>query len=140
MSKSTSGFIVYPLGTLVLWIWKKQRVVAQSTMQSEMIATGYGKVQLDWLHDLTSEIRIASKDITKRILNDHLNCVTTHNSGNFQSDGRHLRLHYRSIQEPIVRGEVEIKHVERMEMLADALNKALGGVKLGEFVEEIGHG
>jgi len=27
-----------------------------------------------------------------------------------------------------------------MEMLADALTKGLGGVKLGEFVEEIGLG
>jgi hypothetical protein len=33
-----------------------------------------------------------------------------------------------------------VKHVAGTEMLADALTKALGGVKLGEFVEEIGLG
>jgi len=109
-------------------------------MQAEMIATAYGKVQIDWLRDLTSEIGIASKDITRRILNDGLNCVTTLNSGNFQSDSRHLRLRYHSIHEAIAKGEVEIKHVAGTEMLADALTKALGGVKLGEFVEEIGLG
>ena len=48
-SKSTSGIIVYALGTLVIWKSKKQSVVAQSTMQAEMIATAYGKVQIDWL-------------------------------------------------------------------------------------------
>jgi len=132
--------VVYALGTLVIWKSKKQSVVAQSTMQAEMMATAYYKVQIDWLHDLTSEIGIASKDITRRILNDGLNCVTTLNSGNFQSDRRHLRLRYHSIHEAIAKDKIEIKHVAGKEMLADALTKALGGVKLGEFVEEIGLG
>jgi len=38
-SKSNSGIVVYALGTLVIWKSKKQSVVAQSTMQAEMIAT-----------------------------------------------------------------------------------------------------
>jgi len=46
-SKSTSGIVVYALGTLVIQKLKKQRVVAQWTMQAEMIATAYGKVQID---------------------------------------------------------------------------------------------
>jgi len=107
-------------------------------MQAEMIATVYGKVQINWLHDLTFEIGIASRDITSRILNDGLNCVMTLNSGNFQTDSWHLRLRYHSIPEAIAKDKIEIKHVAGTEMLADALTKALGGVKLGEFVEEIG--
>jgi len=55
-SKPTSGIIVYTLGTLVILKSKKQSVVAQSTMQAEMIATTNGKVQIDWLRDLISEI------------------------------------------------------------------------------------
>jgi hypothetical protein len=93
-NKSTRGIVVYALGTLVIWKSKKHSVVAQWTMQAEMIATAYGKVQIDWLHDLTFEIGIASRGITSRILNDGLNCVTTLHSGNFQSDSRHLRLQY----------------------------------------------
>ena len=88
-SKSTSGIVVYALGTLVIWKSKKQSVVAQSTMQADMIATAYGKVQIDWLRDLVSEIGIGG-GISRRILNDGLNCVTTLNTGNFQSDSRHL--------------------------------------------------
>jgi len=88
-SKSTSGIVIYALGTLVIWKSKKQSVVAQSTMQAEMIAIEYGKVQNHSLRDLTSEIGIASKHITRRILNDGLNCITTLNSGNFLSDSQH---------------------------------------------------
>jgi len=136
-SKSTSGIVVYALRTLVTWKSKKQGVVAQVTMQAEMIATEYGKVQIDWLHDLTSEIGIASNDITRRILKDGLNWVTTLNLGNFQSASRHLRLGYHLIHEAIAKGEVEIKHMVGTEMLADAPTKAVRGVKLGEFMEEI---
>jgi hypothetical protein len=109
-------------------------------MQAEMIATAYGKVRIDWLHDLTSEIGIASKQITRHMLNDGLNCVTTINSGNFQPDSWDLRLQYHSIHEAIAKDEIEITHVAGTEMLVYALTKALGGVKVGEFVEEIGLG
>jgi hypothetical protein len=138
-SKSTSGIVVYALRTLVIWKSKMQSVVAQSTMQAEMIATAYGKVQIDWLRDLISEIGIG-RGITWHILNDGLNCVTTLNSGNFESDSHHLLLWFHWIHEAIATGEIEIKHMPGMEMLADALTWALGGVKLGEFVEEIGLG
>jgi hypothetical protein len=138
-SKSTSGIVVYGLSILIIWKSNKQRVVAQLTMQAVVIATVYGKVQIDWLRDLISEIRIG-RGISNRILNDGLNSETTLNSGNFQSDSRHLRLRYDSIHEAIAKCEIEIKHVAGTEMLADALTKAFGGVKLGEFVEEIGLG
>jgi len=140
MSKRASGIVVFALGTLVIWNLKEQRVVAQSTMQAETIPRAYRKVQNDWLHDLTSEIGIASRGINKRILNHSLNCVTTLNLGNFQSNSRHLRLSYHSIEEDIAKGEIEIKHVAGTEMHAEALTTALVGVKLGEYVEDIGHG
>jgi len=48
-SQSTSHIIIFALGILVLWRSKKQTLVAQWTMQAEMIATAYCKVQLEWL-------------------------------------------------------------------------------------------
>jgi hypothetical protein len=104
-----------------------------------MIATAYGIMQIDWLRDLVSEIGIG-RGITRRIVNDGLNCVTTLNSGNFYSDSRHLRVRYHSIHEAIAKGKIEINHVSGTEMQADALTQALRGVKRGEFVEEIGLG
>jgi len=76
--------------------------------------------------------------MTQCIFNDGLNCVTTLNSSNFQSESRHLGLKYRTIHEAIAKGKIEIKHVAGTEFLADALTKALGGVKLGEFAKELG--
>ena len=94
-------------------------------------------MQIDWLRDLLSETGFGSA-MTRRILNDGLNCVMTVNSGNLQSDSRHLRLRYHLIHEAIVKGKFKIKYMAGTEILADSLTKALGGVKLGEFVEDIG--
>jgi len=55
-SKSTSGIIIVALEILVLWRSMKQTLVAQSTMQAEVISTAYGKVQLDRVWDVISEI------------------------------------------------------------------------------------
>ena len=139
-SKSTSGIVVNVLGALVIWNSKKQSIAAQSLMQAEMIAIAYSKVQIDSLRDLTAETRIDNQDITRGILNNGVHCVTTLHSANLQTDSRHLQPRYHTIHEAIANGQIEIKHVAGMEMLADALTKALGGVKLGELVADIGLG
>jgi hypothetical protein len=71
-TKSTSGIVVYTVGTLIIWKFKKQNAVAQLGIQAEMIATAYNKVQIDWLRDLISEIRIVTR-ISRRILDEGLN-------------------------------------------------------------------
>ena len=52
LSKSTSETIIYILGTLVAWKSKASLIVVQSTMEVEMIAMVYRKVQIDWLKDV----------------------------------------------------------------------------------------
>ena len=54
-----------------------------------MIAIVYGKVQIDWLQHLISEIGMG-RGITRRIPDDGLKCATTLKSGNFQSHSPHL--------------------------------------------------
>jgi hypothetical protein len=44
----------------------------------------------------------------------------------------------RTYQKAIAKGKIEMKLVAGTDMLADALTKALEGVKLGEFGVEIG--
>jgi len=97
-------------------------------------------VQINWPHDLTSEIGILKKASTRCIVNDGLNCIMTLNSCNFQSDSRHFRVRYHSMNEAIATGEIEIERVGGMEMLADAFTKSFEEGILGEFVEDIGLG
>jgi hypothetical protein len=143
--KSTTGYILFVNGILVLWKSKKQTLVAQSTMEAELIASATVKKQIDWFQGLLSEIApsllassSASSSASPLILNDNLACVTVLNSGNFKGENRYLRLRFYALHEAVATGKLAIKHIPSDKMLADGLTKALGKVKHEKFVQEIG--
>jgi hypothetical protein len=139
--KSTTGYILFVNGILVLWKSKKQTLVAQSTMEAELIASATVKKQIDWFQGLLSEIApslLASSSASPLILNDNLACVTVLNSGNFKGENRHLRLRFYNLHEAVATGKLAIQHIPSDKMLADGLTKALGKVKHETFVQEIG--
>jgi hypothetical protein len=139
--KSTTGYILFVNGILVLWKSKKQTLVAQSTMEAELIASATVKKQIDWFQGLLSEMAPslpASSSASPLILNDNLACVTVLNSGNFKGENRHLRLRFYGLHEAVATGRLLVEHVPSEEMLADGLTKALGRVKHEAFVKEIG--
>jgi transposase InsO family protein len=143
--KSTTGYILFVNGILVLWKSKKQTLVAQSTMEAELIASATVKKQIDWFRGLLSEIApslpassSASSSASPLILNDNLACVTVLNSGNFKGENRHLRLRFYTLHEAVATGKLTIQHIPSGQMLADGLTKALGKVKHEKFVQEIG--
>jgi hypothetical protein len=139
--KSTTGYLVYVLGNLVLWKSKKQTLVAQSTMESELIACAAVKRQIDWFSGLLSELapslplRFASQPL---LLNDNLACVTVLNNGNFKGDSRHLRLRFYGLHEAVATEKLLVEHVPSVDMLADGLTKALGRIKHEGFVKDLG--
>jgi hypothetical protein len=146
--KSTTGYLVYVCGILVLWKSKKQTLVAQSTMEAELIASATVKKQIDWFEGLLSELlpcipKFPSPSSTGSstqplIFNDNLACVIVLKSGNFKGKNRHLRLHFYALHEAVATGKIDLKHIPSDKMLADGLTKALGRVKHQKFVQEIG--
>ena len=49
-------------------------------------------------------------------------------------------MRYHSLHKAVAKGDLEIRRIAGMDMQANALTKALAGVKLGEFVKELGLG
>jgi hypothetical protein len=148
--KSTTGYLLYVLGILVLWKSKGQTLGAQSTMESELIASAAVKRQIDWFSCLLSDLapiltpsmqgasgtaQVSSPPV---VLNDNFPCVTVLSTGNFKGDSRHLRLRFYSLHEAIATEKLVIKHVRSDGMLAEGLKKALGRIKHEAFVKEIG--
>jgi hypothetical protein len=142
--KSTTGYLLYALGILVLWKSKKQTLVAQSTMESELIASAAVKRQIDWFSGLLSELTPslqAASGVSQSppvLLNDNLACVTVLNNGNFKGDSRHLRLRFYGLHEAVATEKLLVEHVPSVEMLADGLTKALGRIKHEGFVKDLG--
>ncbi|XP_071710976.1 secreted RxLR effector protein 161-like [Rutidosis leptorrhynchoides] len=55
-SKATSGYIFNIVGGAISWKSKKQTILAQSTMESELIALATASEEASWLRSLLAEI------------------------------------------------------------------------------------
>lgn len=55
-SKATSGYIFSIARGVVSWKSKKQTILAQSTMESKMIALAIASEEASWLRSLLAEI------------------------------------------------------------------------------------
>jgi len=138
-SKSTSGYAIYADRILVLWKSKKQGLVAQSTMEAELVSAAEAWKNLQWFNSVLHEIgHFTAKTATPTILNDNQSCIQVLNSGNFSSNSRHMRLRFHHLVDCIARESLNIRHIPTVEMCADGLTKALGGVKHREFVRMMG--
>jgi len=62
-SKATSGYIFSIAGGAVSWKSKKQTILAQSTMESEMIALATASEEASWLRSLLAEIPLWEKPL-----------------------------------------------------------------------------
>ena len=136
--KSTSAYLIYVGGTLVQWKSKKQGLVAQSTMEAELIATAEAWKQVQWMEDALRELKHETERPTLRIENDNMSTVLVLGSGNFSSSSRHLRLRFHGLVEAIASGQLEIGHIGTANMRADGLTKPLERVKLEEMKKVMG--
>ena len=139
-SKSTSGYLLYVDRILVLWKSKKQGLVAQSTMEAELVSTAEAWKNLQWIRDTLQELGHLPGETPSvpTIRNDNQGGVLVLNSGNFSSDSRHMRLRFHHLVDCIDKKLLDVQHVPTGEMIADGLTKPLGGVKHREFVKMLG--
>ena len=62
-SKATSGYIFSIAGGAISWKSKKQTILAQSTMESEMIALAAASEEASWLRSLLAKIPLWERPI-----------------------------------------------------------------------------
>jgi hypothetical protein len=134
-AKSTSGWLVFFDGALIMWKSKKQGLVAHSTMEAELIGMEHAYRQASWLRDLVKEIRSLDQAVILR--GDNKSGTDALNNG-FPNATRHLRVRYHAIRDQIESGNLVLEHVGSDEQLADGLTKPLGSVKHAAFVKEMG--
>lgn len=72
-SKVMSGYIFSKAGAAVLWKFKKQTILTQSTMESEMISLAKISEEASWLKDLLSNISLWEKLIPVVLI--HCDCI-----------------------------------------------------------------
>jgi hypothetical protein len=130
-SKATSGYIFSIAGGVVSWKSKKQTILAQSTMESEMIALATASEEASWLRCLLSEIPLWEKPMPAVLIHcDSTAAIAKIESRFYNGKRRQIRRKHSTVRELITTGAVRVDHVRTNDNLADPLTKGLAREKV----------
>jgi hypothetical protein len=129
--KATSGFIFSIAGGAVSWKSKKQTILAQSTMESEMIALATASEEASWLRCLLSEIPLWEKPMPAVLIHcDSTAAIAKIENRYYNGKRRQIRRKYNTVRDQITKGAVRVDHVRTEENLEDPLTKGLAREKV----------
>ncbi|CAJ2638269.1 unnamed protein product [Trifolium pratense] len=138
-SKATSGFIFNIAGGAVSWKSKKQTILAQSTMESELIALATASEEASWLRCLLSEIPLWEKPMPAVLIHcDSTAAIAKIKNRFYNGKRRQIRRKHNIVRESISKGAVRVDHVRTDENLADPLTKGLTKEKVYNTNVKIG--
>ncbi|GAU49932.1 hypothetical protein TSUD_408340 [Trifolium subterraneum] len=130
-SKATSGFIFSIAGGAVSWKSKKQTILAQSTMEYEMIALATASEEASWLRCLLSEIPLWEKPMPAVLIHcDSTAAIAKTENRFYNGKRRQIRRKHSTVRELITTGAVRVDHVRTNDNLADSLTKGLAREKV----------
>ena len=101
-SKATSGYIFSIVGGAVSWKSKKQTILAQSTMESEMIALATASEEASWLRSLLAEIPLWEKPLPAVLIHcDSTAAIAKIKNRYYNGKRRQIRRKHSTIRECI---------------------------------------
>lgn len=135
--KSTSGIVFYLNESIITWVSKKQRCVAQSSCEAEFMAATAAACQEIWLRNVLSQITSDYIGPVTLCI-DNMSAIDLAKNPMFHGRSKHIDIRYHFIRECVKRGEVVLKHVSSISQRADIMTKALATVKFERMRQLLG--
>ena len=134
--KGHSGYVVYASkgSAGVLFKSQKQKAVADSSTEAELIALHEAVKHLIWISNIYSEMGYKSVE-SIQIQQDNQACIRLSSEVpvNFRGRSRFINRKYFGVYEYVQCGDVELQYIATDSMVSDFLTKALGGEKYRRF-------
>lgn len=127
--RSTGGMAFYINGSLVAWSSQKQKTVALSSCEAELMAATAAACHALWLRALLVEIVGGPTKVVKLFV-DNKSSIALMKNPVFHGRSKHIDTRYHFIRECFDGGQVVIEFVRTEEQQADALTKGLPAAKL----------
>ena len=138
-SKATSGYIFSIAGGAISWKSKKQTILAQSTMESEMIALATASEEADWLRSLLSDTPLWEKPVPAVLIHcDSTAAIAKVQNRYYNGKRRQIRRKHSTVRDFLSTGAVRVDHVRSEENLADPLTKGLAREKVWKTSKGMG--
>ena len=134
--RSHSGMIVNYGGNPILWKSVKQKLVAKDSTEAELIALSDRVRDIVWCKDfLIAQGENIDHAVT--IFQDNTSTMHLVSATGREMRTKHLRVRQNLIKEMCAAGEIQIKYLPTVNMLADMLTKPLCGTKFKEMVQAV---
>ena len=128
---STTGYVFTVGEGAISWKSKKQQIIANSTIEAELISLSSASEEAGWLRDLLSEIPMWEKPISPVLI--HCDSTATigrvHNKY-YNGKSRSIRRKHSTLRSYINNGTINVNYISTNDNIADPLTKALAREKI----------
>ena len=123
--RSTTGYVFLVSNGPVSWKSRRQPTVALSSTEAEYMALSEATRHAIWLKRLLADLGAPVVD-PMVILGDNQGALFLARDPVHHQRTKHIDIRYHFIRERIEKGEVDVKYVPTVNMIADVLTKPLG--------------
>jgi len=134
--KSTSGTCQFLGSSLVSWSSRKQSNVAQSTTEAEYVAAASCCSQLLWMIATLRDFGLLFSHVP--LLCDSTSAISVAKNPVLHSKTKHIDVRYHFLRDHVEKGDIELKHVDTSQQLADILTKPLDQATFARLRGEFG--
>ena len=135
--RSTTGYTFLLCGTAVSWQSKRQRTIAQSTVEAEYMAAASATKEAIWLRSLLNGIGYAPSGPTV-IRVDNEGAIKLAENPRHHELTKHIAVRYHLIRQHIAEGTITLTHIPTALQAADCFTKGLLRDKHGEGMRLLG--
>ena len=122
--KSRIGGVVFYRGGVVSTYTKKTEVIAQSSMEAEIITMSEAAKKMIYIQQLLKTLGIENQ-LPNKLLGDNQSALKVAISDQIKERSRHINIRYLAWREYIGNGLITTEYVPTGEMIADLLTKPL---------------
>lgn len=122
--KSTTGIVVKLNGCPIVWLSKKQSIVALSTAEAEYIAIAMAVQEVIWINQYLSELNLKDSE-TPIIRSDNQAAIQIASNDTLHNRSKHIDIRYHFIRQIVREGGVIITYVGTKQQEADINTKGL---------------
>ena len=123
---STIGYI-FTLGSdAICWKSKKQTIIANSTMEAELIALALASEEVNWLRDLLYEISLWEKPIPPILIHcDSIDAIGRVKNHYYNDKSKPIRRRHSTVRSYLSSGIITVDYIKSNDNLTDPFTKAL---------------
>ena len=125
-SKATSGYIFSIAGGAVSWKSNKQTILAQSTMESELIALATASEEASWLRNFLADTPLWERPTPVILIHcDSTAAISRVHNRYYNGKSRHIRQKHNTVRQYLSTCAIRVDYVQSLRNLSDPLTKGL---------------